>query len=808
MIMRPLVNSCAFVALAASMPVLAQEAAPADPSSENPDEATGNDGSILGEIVVTADRLRNQVETVQEPILELDEADITAYGASSIADLVEALGTVTNSSRGRGEGRPVFLVNGIRVGSFREFSSYPPEAIRKVEVLPEEVAQRFGYPPNRRVMNFILKDNYSALTLEAEYEQPDRGGYSATEQEMTLLKIVDGARINVNLEVNDQSLLTEAEREVIQTPSNISQVAGDPDQANFRSLSSDTFSFEATANYAKSFIESGSSLSLNGTYERNESRSLSGLDSVLLSFGDDNALRTFNADNPLERRTSTDSGAASLSYNRPLSDFQFTATADAGLTYSTMEIDLRTDTQALVDAAAAGTLALDGALPGLPDAGFAINRLDTKTASTKGTLRGNPILLPGGDLGVTFDLGYDWNNSRGSDTRTDVDSDLTRGNLNGGVNLAIPITSTRNDFLSAVGDVSLNLAAGFDRLSDFGTLYDWSGSLIWAPTDRLDLTATYTNRESAPSLSQLGSPEVVTFNVSTFDFLRGETVLATITSGGNPFLIAETQSDWNFSANWKLPFIDDTSAQLTYTRNRSSDVSSAFPTLTQTVELAFPDRVTRDADGTLLAVDRRPVTFAETAQDRLTFGLNLRGQFGPEAPRSGGSRAGGRRGGGGGPPGLPGRGGDGRGRYFVNLTHTLDLRNEVLIAPGVPVLDLIGGDGGASSNSTDLRVGIFKGGLGLRLDGSYLGPARIDGSSDLNFGALATVDLRLFADLGEVFKKQDGPLKGTRVSLTVDNLFGGVRRVTDETGAVPLSYQPALIDPIGRYVGIDIRKMF
>jgi hypothetical protein len=34
------------------------------------------------------------------------------------------------------------------------------------------------------------------------------------------------------------------------------------------------------------------------------------------------------------------------------------------------------------------------------------------------------------------------------------------------------------------------------------------------------------------------------------------------------------------------------------------------------------------------------------------------------------------------------------------------------------------------------------------------------------------------------------------------------QRVTDATGAVPLSYQPDLLDPLGRVIGIEFRKQF
>jgi hypothetical protein len=67
--------------------------------------------------------------------------------------------------------------------------------------------------------------------------------------------------------------------------------------------------------------------------------------------------------------------------------------------------------------------------------------------------------------------------------------------------------------------------------------------------------------------------------------------------------------------------------------------------------------------------------------------------------------------------------------------------------------------------------------------------------------------LRIFADLGEMLKKTQGPLKGLRLSLRADNVFDGIRRVTDESGNVPINFQPGLVDPVGRYLGIELRKM-
>ena len=60
-------------------------------------------------------------------------------------------------------------------------------------------------------------------------------------------------------------------------------------------------------------------------------------------------------------------------------------------------------------------------------------------------------------------------------------------------------------------------------------------------------------------------------------------------------------------------------------------------------QAAFPDRVTRAADGTLLAVDRRAVTFAERRSSRIRYGINLFGRVGKPSPQSeggGGGRGG------------------------------------------------------------------------------------------------------------------------------------------------------------------------
>ncbi len=849
--------TCLILALAATaLPygALAQEIQPGAPETaqnaqDEAPETIEDEAQPSDTIIVQGTRIRGQLIVDQPPVAEYNEEDIQALGVSSIADLLEAIAPDTQSSaRGsRGGGRPVFLINGIRVSSWREFNSYPPEAVQKIEVFPEEVATRFGFQPDQRVVNIILKPNFRQLTGEVEYEQPDRGGFSRTEQELTYLRIGETGRLNFSLEVEDQSLLTEAERDLA--------IEGNEAAAPFRSLIPDTFGLEATANYARAFIDSGTSLSLNGTYERNQTRSLSGL-------ANDNVTA-------LERRGSTDSFSAGATVNRGIGDWTATFTNDSTYAESTTEIDRRQ-----VD-------------------GFDTAQTRTITTANKATFIGYPLDLPAGEITTTVDLNLDWTNLKSEDTRADSDLDLTRRRFAGGVNVSIPIAE-RGGALGAIGGLSLNLAGGVDDLSDFGALPNWTASLNWQPTDKLNLSATRIWREVAPSLVRLGSPRIDEFNVPVFDYLANQSVLATVITGGNPDLPAETQADWQFGANWELPFWERARLQVDYGINRSRNVT-ATPGFSAAFETAFPDRVERDAEGALLSVDQRPLTLFQTRSRILSFGLSARGQIGaePERPERGERGAGpggageqqamptpeqmqamraalcadpprlaelpermqarlrgengaidperlatararmcgaeggqaqegqGRRGGGGGGPRNPFARGDGDGdtrpRYFLSLNHSITLENEVLLAEGGPLFDQLDGEliagGTVPRNTSRLEGGIFWQGYGVRLSGRYTGEAVIrgnglEGSSDLFFGDLATFDVRVFANLDEIFERDEGWMKGLRVSLVADNIFDSRRRVVDENGVNPNAYDPLRIDPTGRYLGIDIRKAF
>ncbi|WP_232492056.1 TonB-dependent receptor [Novosphingobium kaempferiae] len=647
----PLISLVACLA----MPTLASAAdaganAPAAPVIKDDDKDPEAPLEVHGnEILVTAPRIIGSIDVPQKPIEVFDENDIASYGVASIEELLDAISPQTGSGRGRGDGRPLMLLNGQRISSFREMRGIPPEAIRRVEVLPEEVALRFGYSANQRVVNIILKDQFAAVTTSGEYNRPTRGGYDNYELEGGLFKISGPRRYNINGKLDNTSMLTEAERGITQEESRTSQVAGDPDPARYRSLAAQDHELTLEGTMTQGLGEKGlaGAITVTGGYTRSNTVSLSGLDTVDLTYDGQTLRRTLP--DPLTNRSVTDTFEGGLGYSSMIGEWQFSATANATYTDANTRVDRRRGDDSTADlraAVASGALDIAGALPDVPGAGVDTARTRQLTLSNLATISGKPFRMPAGEANLTIKAGYDYDRSMSEDTRNTLGNvTLKRGDVLGGVNLALPLTSKGEDFLGAVGDITLNFSGGLDHLSDFGTLKDWSAGVTWSPTDTLMLQASYIVDEAAPKLTQLAAPNIVNYNVAVYDFTRGQTALVTTTTGGNPDLRKETQRDWKISAQWKLPFMQRSNLIVEYFRNRSSDVTQSFPLLTPAIEAAFPNRVTRDAEGNLIAIDRRAVTFDEVKSSSLRWGFNISGSLGGSSSSSGGAGAGSNAGG-------------------------------------------------------------------------------------------------------------------------------------------------------------------
>jgi len=166
----------------------------------------------------------------------------------------------------------------------------------------------------------------------------------------------------------------------------------------------------------------------------------------------------------------------------------------------------------------------------------------------------------------------------------------------------------------------------------------------------------------------------------------------------------------------------------------------------------------------------------------------------------------------GGPPG-------GRGRWNLSIYHTVQFYNRVTVAANGPVLDLLGGDaltgGGVARHSLEFEGGGFYRGIGVRLNGTWTAATKVDsvgsaGTTSLRFGDLTKLNGRLFVDLGQQKSLVAAHpfFKSARLTFKIDNLLDTRQKVTDQNGVVPTAYQPDLLDPLGRVIGLELRKQF
>ena len=754
-------------------------------------------------IVVVGAKPRGSVIGDIPPENVLTPADVRATGATDVTELLDALAPQIGSARGRGGERPIMLLNGQRISSFRELRDLPTEAISRVEILPEEVALKYGYRADQRVVNIVLRERFRSTVARVEGSASTEGGYGAGEAELTRLMIGKDNRTSLNLDIEANSGLTEAERDILLEDSSEDS---EPDPRDARTLLGSGRQITATVTHNRQIGTVGATV--NAEVERNQGRSLVGLGESLLE--------------PLARDTTRESAHAGMALNGNVGDWRWSVTGNADAARNVTETDLDVASR---DRAVSSTLSGD---------------IDA-------VANGNLFRLPAGDAGATVRVGASTIHLDNDRRRDGSEFSTTLGRTRGtaALNLDLPISRRNRDF-AALGSLTLNGNAGVEQLSDFGTMTTLGAGLNWSPLDRLNLLASWTREEGAPTVQQLGDPVLDTPETRIFDFTTGETVLVTAITGGNRELEADRRDVLKLGGNWK-PFEEtDLRLRVDYVRSRLTDPISSFPGPTAALEAAFPERFVRNSAGELVSVDLRPVNFDSARRDTFRLGFDFskslksappspavieafratRAAAGQGAPTEGGPPPGG------GPPpddalivrdGPPSGGGrffgGGRegGRLTFSLTDTITLVDEVTIRPGVPKLDYLDGDavgqsGGRPRHEVEAQAGYFNNGLGARLAANWRSGSRVNTATgdELRFSPLATFDLRLFANLGQRLDlvARHPWLRGTSLRLEVSNLFDSKPGVRNSLGDIPFGYQADLLDPLGRTVSVTFRKLF
>src|SRR4051794_15041872 len=262
-------------ALPAFTPAQAQQQA-SESAAQQPEttqapavQATDENGEEE-EIVIVGSKPRGSVVGDIPPEDTLDARDVRATGASNVSELLEAIAPQIGSSQGRTGGRPVLLLNGQRISSFREMRDIPTEAIQRVEILPEEVALKYGYSADQKGVNIVLRPRFRSTVAQLGAGGATDGGYANGNVDLTRLMIQKNGRTQVNLHAEGNTMLTEAER-------NIRLEEGQsPDQLSARSLVGNKADFRGSVVVNRQVLGDVSA-TLNTEVEHVEGRSLIGL---------------------------------------------------------------------------------------------------------------------------------------------------------------------------------------------------------------------------------------------------------------------------------------------------------------------------------------------------------------------------------------------------------------------------------------------------------------------------------------------------------------------------------------------------
>ena len=418
----------------------------------------------------------------------------------------------------------------------------------------------------------------------------------------------------------------------------------------------------------------------------------------------------------------------------------------------------------------------------------------TRAASGDLYLNGDLFRLPAGAVTAALRTGFSLSDLRSASPLDPRRNDLDRGEGSVGGNLDFPLTSRD----SAIGKLSVGVNGEADRLSDFGALSTWGSSLNWSPIPPVDVLATFTRQQQAPSLPQLGEAGLQTPDLREFDFVQDTTSIVRQVTGGSLDLRQQTSSVVDARLQIKPLHAVDLTLSGDYTRQRIRDPIVTISAATAATMAAFPDRSTRSAAGYLTGIDLSPVNLDHRNRQQLRYGITYSTGFGPARP--------------------PGAKPPGRDQFQIALYDTWRFQDDLVLRDGQPELDLLGHDiisdkGGTPAHEIELQTSVSTGAFSINVNADWqtrtsayaglLSPEKLTFSQGIQLGLKLGINLE---DQHWLTRRLPF-LRGT-LNLSAENLLGAHTRVRDANGAVPAAYDDDYLHPTGPTFRLTLRKRF
>jgi hypothetical protein len=792
---------------------------------------------VENEIVVTGEnygKARVEAET------EFSEDRIAAHGADSIQELIKKLAPWISPD---GE-EPILLINGEPAGFDRSILSYPPEALRRLEVLKPEAATEYGQEAGKRVVNLVLKRKFASFNADIGGNWATAGGQSGKQLSFNRSAISGRMRWNASVRMSDDSKLMKYRRHaqrmdgifdgsgvIIPVGAGeldpaLSLLAGRPifyaampegpisdlsallhlanlrdeiDPARYDSFSPDRRNLSMTIGVTRPL--GGMSLSVSINANLSDTEAFRGPAMAQMVWRQDHSASPFSQDveivrpvdslHGLRSASNNKSVGASVNLNGSIAGWQSNFGLNYNRSWSESLLENGVDRQTIQDALDARYISPFDAL-GAEWIDVSRNKGRNDNLSARANVQRSILTLPAGGLslsiGANASLGS--NKSMRRTQRDNFDQMMTsrRQQAGGQFSLNIPINREKIGLLPLPINLSLDVSSSasqssggrLQRSSSFG------GNL--EPWPWLQLRGSFDVSQMAPAFEQLDG--VLDERIQrVFDYRRQEMVDVIWVTGGNPDLRRGRREGLSLNAMVRPFRHGGIMLNVGYRRSDAMNGISALPELSPSVEQAFPDRIQRDAEGRLLRVDARSINLESDSQSSLSNSLNLRWPMEMDAQRS-----------------------DQAWDFQASITHQASLTATRRIRDGLPTINLLAGETGQSRHNLSGQITASRRGLGVTFSGQWSSGGRLAGGEQgaLLFKPPVMVNLSTFLEPHRFWPqlKDDKIWKGMRLSLDVQNVTRAYRRVLREDGTVPPGYGRDDVDPLGRTIKIQLRKGF
>ena len=749
---------CIAAAVLAVSPI-SEAGASGQPVPTTADDRNDRDAFESSEILIIGTRPRGGIAGDDVPDQQFDSDDVKETGAGTVSELVEAIRPRT---RGGGSAEPAFLLNGRRPVNSAEVRDLPPEAIERVDVFPESVAVRHGFRADQQVYNFVLRENFRAVTADSGASLSGRGGRSGYHANINYLALSGPSRLSLDLQAQRDTSLLEAESDLDFDLATLPGSTLAVDARRFRTLLPAQNRVQLASTLSRALTPTITA-TLSARFVASESDSLFGI----------RVISTDGTVSALEQKVSTRGGQAGLALNGDHSGINWSLSGDWSRTRAVTTTDV------------------PGALAGeWPDRAV----LESEAWNLELLAHRRLFAVPAGWVNASARLG---GSRRGIVAEVEQQAVRSKGELSRSsafaqLSVDLPLASGEGYFLGDIGNLSASFTIRREDISGFRPLDLRSGALNWSPVPRLRINLSATREQRAPTLLQLGSPIIRTPAVRFFDFSERRSVEVTQVGGGNPALGTETRREWLGGASLQVRRQNpELYASLNYVRRNVANPVFDLPFGAE-VEAAFPERFQRDAGGILRVVDLRPLNGVRHIQEELRWGWSSTLAFGGETP------------------GLARR-------LQGSIYHRWRFEDALQLRTSLAPLDFLDGGavslrGGRPRHEVDLQLGYYSSGSGLILAGYWQAPTRVRSGmaagDELRFSGLSTISVRGFVNLGRGGLTGPAWLGGTRLTVTVNNVLDSRISVRDRLGATPANYRSAFLDPVGRNFQVTLRRQF